>query len=197
MCGSWVFYACADDQRQCRRISVWPLWFFPPLFFLMCDSHQPPIHVHRLKVVWAGQSCWLAVGTATSAILANICCTTRGHSEWALIPTQPCCGGKTFFPFRECRQTGTSSVAGNLQATGLLDGPGMLSVTWPHNCATAHYVCAEGCDRQHQQRAAISGPVGWIWVLKLMKGGASGLAGADQGEFVSQPCYAKTTVELI
>lgn len=39
--------------------------------------------------------------------------------------------GKTFFPFRKSRQTGTGGVAGNLQATGLLEGPGMLSVTWP------------------------------------------------------------------
>lgn len=105
--------------------------------------------------------------------------------------------GKTFFPFRECRQTGTGGVAGNLQATGLLEGPGMLSVTWAPNCATAHYGCAEGCDRQHRQRVAIVGPVGWIWVLKLMKGGASGLVGVGQGESVSQSCYAKTTVALI
>lgn len=160
-------------------------------------THTSPIHVHRLNVVWAGRSRRLTVGTATSAILANICCTTRGHSEWVLIPTQPCCGGKTFFPFSECRQTGTSGVAGNLQATGLLEGPGMLSVTCPPNCATAHYGCAEGCDRQHRQRVAVTGPTGWIWVLRLMKGGASGLGGVGQGGFVSQPCYAKTTVALI
>lgn len=39
--------------------------------------------------------------------------------------------GKTFFPFSECKQTGTSCVAGNLQATGLLVGQGMLLVAWP------------------------------------------------------------------
>lgn len=39
--------------------------------------------------------------------------------------------GKTFFPFSECRQTGTSGVAGNLQATSLLEEPRMLSVAWP------------------------------------------------------------------
>lgn len=44
----------------------------------------------------------------------------------------------------------------------------------------AHYGCAEGCDRQHRQQVAIAGPVGWIWILKLMKGGASGLAGVGQ-----------------
>lgn len=71
----------------------------------------------RLNIVSAVHSCWLTVGTATSTILASICCTTRGHSEWVLIPTQPCCGGKTFFPFSERRQTATSTVAGNLQAT--------------------------------------------------------------------------------
>lgn len=39
--------------------------------------------------------------------------------------------GKTFFPFSERRQTGMRGVAGNLQATSLLEGQGMLSVTWP------------------------------------------------------------------
>lgn len=82
--------------------------------------------------------------------------------------------GKTFFPFSECRQTGTSgAAAGNLQATGLLEGPGMLLVTWPPICAAAHYGCAEGCDRQRRQQVAVTGPVGGIWVLRLMKGGAS------------------------
>lgn len=105
--------------------------------------------------------------------------------------------GKTFFPFSECRQTGTSRVAGNLQATGLLDGPENVVGYVAPNCAMAHYGCAEGCDRQHRQRLSVTGPVGWIWVLRLMKGGACGLGGVGQGGFVSQPCCAKTTVALI
>lgn len=70
---------------------------------------------------------------------------------------------KTFFPFSESRQTGTSTAAGNLQATGLLEAPGMLSVVWAPNCATAHYSCAEGCDRQKPHQVAVIGPAGWIW----------------------------------
>lgn len=72
-------------------LNVWQAlhWLKPPSF--------APIHEHKLKVVWAGLSHRLAVGTATSAILANICCTSRGHSEWVLIPTQPCCGRKHSF----------------------------------------------------------------------------------------------------
>lgn len=42
------------------------------------------------------------------------------------------------------------------------------------NSATTHYGCAKGCDRQYRQQVAISDPVGWIWVLKLMKGGVRG-----------------------
>lgn len=76
---------------------------FPTAILFECVTgpfpHPPftPIQVHRLKVVWAGRSRRLTVGTATSTILANICCTTRGHSEWVLIPTQPCCGRKHSF----------------------------------------------------------------------------------------------------
>lgn len=85
-------------------------------------------------------------------------------------------------------------VAGNLQATGLLERWGMLLVTWPPNCATDHYGCAEGCDRQQRPRVSITGPVGWIWDLRLMKGGVTGL-GLGQGEFVSQPCFTTTTTK--
>lgn len=169
-----------------------------------------PIHVRRLKVVWAGPSCRLTVGTATSAILANICCTTRGHSEWVLIPNTAmlcvCVGGKHSFLFSRRRQTGTSGVAGNLQANRPLGRTGnVVGLRGPlHNCATSHYGCAEGCDRQHrrrrqqQQRVAVTGPVGWIWGLRLMKGGArSGLRrGGSREGFVSQPCYAKNIEHL-
>lgn len=93
---------CDDDLSQRRWTTVWPLRLI---------SHHPSsltrdrifpspfstIHVHRLNIVWAGRSRRLTVGTATRAILVNICCMTRGHSEWALIPTQPCCGGKHSF----------------------------------------------------------------------------------------------------
>ncbi|KAK5854285.1 hypothetical protein PBY51_015369 [Eleginops maclovinus] len=94
----------------------------------MCDgpltlSHA---HVHKLNVVWAGRSRRLTVGTATSAILANICRTTRGHSERALNPHTVMLWGETFFPFSECRQTGTSGAAANLQAAGLLEGRGIF-----------------------------------------------------------------------
>lgn len=62
-------------------------------------ASPPPtlIHVHRLNIVGAGRCRKRTVGTATSAILVNICCETWGHSEWALIPTQPCWGGKHSF----------------------------------------------------------------------------------------------------
>lgn len=73
---------------------------FPTAILFECVTGPftpPPSQVHRLKVVWAGRSRRLTVGTATSTILANICCTTRGHSEWVLIPTQPCCGRKHSF----------------------------------------------------------------------------------------------------
>lgn len=70
--------------------------------------------------------------------------------------------GKTFSPFSQCRQTGTCGVAGDLQATGLLEGPGNVVGYVVPNCATAHYGCAEGCDRQHRQRIAVTSPVGWI-----------------------------------
>lgn len=79
--------------------------------------------------------------------------------------------GKTFFPFGECRQTGTSGVAGNSQANRPLGWTGNVVGYVAPNCAAAHYGCAEGCDRQRRQRVPVTGPVGWIWVLRLMKGG--------------------------
>lgn len=87
-----------------RRLFTW-IGVSRIAILLICDgpfigSRPSPfnhIHVHRLNVVWAGRSRRLAVGKATSAILANICRTTRGHSEWVLIPTQPCCGQKHSF----------------------------------------------------------------------------------------------------
>ncbi|KAK5882760.1 hypothetical protein CesoFtcFv8_021312 [Champsocephalus esox] len=104
----------------------------------MCDGPLTlsRAHVHKLNVVWAGRSRRLTVGTATSAILANICRTTRGHSERALNPHTAMLWGETFFPFSECRQTGTGGAAGNLQAAGLLEGP-------PPNCAAAHYAAVQ------------------------------------------------------
>lgn len=109
---------------------------FPPSFFFMChsaaaSSSPPPAHVHRLNVAWAGPSRWLTVGTATSPIRANICCTTRGHLEWALIPTQPCCGGKHSFLLLSAGKQGKAVLRVNLRATGLSERTGMLSVTWP------------------------------------------------------------------
>lgn len=89
------------------------------------------IHVHRLNFVRAGRSRRLTVGTATSAILANICCTTRGHSEWVLIPTQPCCGGKHSFLLVSADKQGQAVLLVTCRQTGLLEGPEMLSVTWP------------------------------------------------------------------
>lgn len=79
---------CGNKFPNAILYNVWQNLPFTPF---------SPMHAHRLNVVWVGRSRRLTVGTATSAILANICCTTRGHSEWALIPTQPCCGGKHSF----------------------------------------------------------------------------------------------------
>lgn len=81
---------------------------------------------------------------------------------------------KTFFPFSERQTNGvgwwgggveTSTAAANLQATGLLEAPGMLSVVpGPPDCGEAHYSCAEGRDRQKpHQVAAVMGPAGRIW----------------------------------
>lgn len=118
----------------------------------------------------------LTVGTATSTVLASICCTTRGHSEWALIPTQPCCGGKHSFLLvsADKQQQALLRVTCRQPNQPLGSTRNVVGYVAPRR-ATAHYGCARGCDCQHRHQVAVTSPVGWIWGFKLLKGGVSGL----------------------
>lgn len=120
-----------------------------------------------------GHSRRLAVGKATGAILANICLTTPGHSEWLLIPTQHSrVVGKNILPFSRAADK-RSGVGWGGDKRGCRKPAGYRPLGSTRNvvrcvgapdCGAAHYSCAEGRDRQKpHQVAAVMGPAGRIW----------------------------------
>ena len=66
-------------------------------------------------------------------------------------------GGKHSFLLVSADKQGQAVLLVTCRQRALSDDRGMLLVTWPPNCATAHYGCAEGCDRQRRQRVAVAG----------------------------------------
>lgn len=93
------------------------------------------IHVHRLNVVWAGPLPPARCRQGNRRYPGQHLPHDPGPLRMALNPhtAQPCCGQKHSSLLASGRQTewggvGTSAAAANLQATGLLEAPGMLSV---------------------------------------------------------------------
>lgn len=173
---------------------------FPP----MCDRPftgphlplYPPIHVHRLNGVGAGRSHRLTVGTATSTILANICRTTRGHSEWALIPTQPCCGGKHSFLLVSADKQGQAVLLVTCRQPASWKDWECCWLRGPQLCHGPLWLCrgvwppasAASC-RHWSSWMDLGFEVNERWCEWARWGGSEGV--------VSQPCYAKTTLALV